>query len=216
MKNLEIFYDVISPYAYLGLELFSQRPLSNQVNFTITPVSLGIILGRTGNPGPANIAPKRKVALLDFCMQCTKHNIPAIGPPEHPFNPMPATRFIHCIEDNKLRFKAALALNKECWGNGNAIDTEERITETLKNTDFFQEEWQDANTFIKEHGGRKKLKEATYRALELDIFGVPTFRYNEVNFWGSDRLELLKAYIDSPQQFTPNNYEKMLNTPSGL
>ena len=215
MKQLEIFYDIISPYAYLGLELFSRSALSKDINFNLTPVSLGTILNRTENPGPANIAPKRKVALLDFCMQCTRNDVPAIGPPNHPFNPMPAMRFIHCIEDKDLRFKAALAINRECWAEGKAVNSEELITEALKKTNFFQKEWEDIYTFTKENGGRQALKKATVRALELNVFGVPTFRYDEINFWGSDRIQLLEEYIKNPDRFKDNNYEKMLNTTPG-
>jgi 2-hydroxychromene-2-carboxylate isomerase len=216
MKKLEIFYDIISPYAYLGLELFSRDELSKESEFDITPVSLGSILGATGNPGPANILPKRKGALLDFCMQCELNNIPAIGPPRHPFNPMPATRFIHCIDNMKLRYKAALHLNKACWAKGIAIDTEDAIKECLESTDFFQTEWTDIDSFTKANDGRKKLKFHTSRALELDVFGVPTFRYDNINFWGSDRIDLLKAYITNPAKFQHSNYDKMINTPSGM
>ena len=215
MKHLEIFYDIISPYAYLGLELFSRSELSKKLTITLTPVSLGTILNKTDNPGPANIAPKRKVALLDFCMQCTKNNIPALGPPHHPFNPMQAMRFIHCIQDPELRFKAALAINRECWAKGNAVDVEDAISNTLKKTDFFQNEWEDIYSFTKSNGGRQALKKATARALELNIFGVPTFRYDDVNFWGSDRIQLLEEYVKNPDKFKNNNYEKMLNTTPG-
>ena len=216
MKQLEIFYDIISPYAYLGLELFFKSPISKNYEVTITPVSLGSILSSTSNPGPANIAPKRKVALLDFCMQCAKHDIPAMGPPGHPFNPMPATRFISCIESKEIRQRAALYINKCCWADGAAVDTEEKLTELLRQTDFYQEEWEDIYTFTKTNGGRKKMKLATNRALELDVFGVPTFRYDDVNFWGSDRLELLEAYTNDPDKFKNTNYQKMLTTPSGM
>ena len=216
MKPLEIFYDIISPYAYLGLELFKRSELFDKLDFTLTPVALGSILNSTENPGPANIAPKRKVALLDFCMQCAQHNVPALGPPQHPFNPMHVLRFLHGIEDQQLRFKAALYLNKCCWADGIAVDTEEAVGEALQKTDFFQEEWSDVAAFIKNTRGRKTLKVETARALELDVFGVPTFRYDDVNFWGSDRLELLAAYIESPEKFKNTNYEKMLNTPSGF
>ena len=215
MKHLEIFYDIISPYAYLGLELFSRSELFGKIDFTLTPISLGTILKATNNPGPANIAPKRKVALLDFCMQCTLNEIPALGPPHHPFMPLPALRFIHCIEDMELRFKAALEINRECWAKGNAVDSEELITECLRKTDFFQEEWNDIYLFTKERGGRRALKAATSRALELNVFGVPTFRYDDINFWGSDRLDLLSEYINNPTKFKDNNYEKMLNTTPG-
>ena len=100
---------------------------------------------------------------------------------------MPAMRFIHCIEDSELRFKAALEINKECWARGNAVDSEELISDCLKKTDFFQQEWNDIYTFTKENKGRQALKLATKRAIELDVFGVPTFRYDEINFW--DRID---------------------------
>ena len=216
MKKIEIFYDIISPYAYLGLELFSRHEIFKKIPFTVTPVSLGSILGSTGNPGPANIAPKREVALLDFCFQCVENEVPALGPPQHPFNPMPATRFISCINDNELRFKAALYLNKCCWADGLAVDTEEALTEHLKKTDFFQSEWEDIYIFTKTNGGRKLMKSATKKALELKVFGVPTFRYDDINFWGSDRLSLLESYIENPDKFKNTNYQKMLNTTSGM
>jgi 2-hydroxychromene-2-carboxylate isomerase len=216
MNKIEIFYDIISPYAYLGLELFARHELSQKIDFSLTPVSLGSILSSTGNPGPANIPPKREVALLDFCLQCVKYDIPAIGPPNHPFNPMPATRFISCIDDPELKFKAALYINKCCWADGVVVNTEDALTELLKKTDFFQTEWEDIYTFTKERGGRKKMKLATTRALELKVFGVPTFRYDEINFWGSDRLELLNDYIDTPEKYKNTHYLKMLNTTPGL
>lgn len=216
MKEIEIFYDIISPYAYLGLELFSRHPISQDISFTITPVSLGSILSSTGNPGPANIAPKRNVVLHDFCLQCVRYEVPALGPPKHPFNPMPATRFISCIEESELRFKVALHINKCCWADGLAVDTEEALTELLKKTEFFQEEWDDIYTFTKANNGRKKMKMATNRALELNVFGVPTFRYDNVNFWGSDRLELLVDYTKNSGKYQNTNYQKMLNTASGM
>ncbi len=215
MKQLEIYYDIISPYAYLGLELFARSSLFRETSFTLTPVSLGTILATTNNPGPANIPPKRKVALLDFCMQCKLHEVPAMGPPNHPFNPLPAMRFIHCIQDQNLRFKAALTLNRECWALGLPIDNEDLIADCLKKTDFFQKEWEDIYLFTKANNGRQLLKEATAKALENDVFGVPTFRYNNINFWGSDRLPLLQEFIANPDKFANTNYLKMLNTTPG-
>jgi len=216
MKPLEIFIDIISPYAYLGLELFSRHALSEKLEFTITPVALGSILNVTGNPGPANIAPKRKVALLDFCMQCALYEIPAQGPPQHPFNPMPVLRFLHCIDDQDLRLRAALWLNKACWADGLAVDDEDAISLVLSQSDFYLGEWGDISALIKEKRARKAVKLATARAVELDVFGVPTFRYDGINFWGSDRLELLAAYIEAPDKFNDTHYSKMLNTPSGF
>ena len=214
--SIEVFYDIISPYAYLGMELLSRHQLSHEQEITITPISLGSVLGATNNPGPANIAPKRKVALFDVCLQCRRHDVEILGPPAHPFIPLTVLRFIHSINDQQERFRMALHINKLCWKEGKAVDSEESLISALEDSGELKEEWRDLRGFIKQGAGRKKLKEATQRALDLDVFGVPTFRYNDINFWGSDRLELLDLYIKDPSQFANTNYERMINLPSGM
>lgn len=215
--KIEIFYDIISPYSYLGLELFNRSSLKDKFEIVTTPVLLGVILGATENPGPANIPSKRRVALYDVCLQCKRFDVPFVGPPGHPFIPLAAARFIHSIENQQLRFETALQVNRLCWADSKAMDTEEKITAGLKDKHpNFQPEWEDISALIKENNGRKLLKSATARALELDIFGVPTFRYDEVNFWGSDRLDLLEDYIENPDKYKETSYQRMLNLPSGM
>jgi len=216
MTELEIFYDIISPYSYLGLELFKRHELFQKCRVTLTPVSLGTVLGATGNPGPANIAPKRRVALLDVCLQSRKHDVIIKGPPAHPFIPLIPMRFIHSIEDLALRFETALVLNRECWAFSCRMDREEDIFTALQKHNQMRDEWQDISAFIRNNNGRGKLKQATKRAVELDVFGVPTFRYKGINFWGSDRLELLNDYLSNEDFFKDTHYERMLNLPSGL
>lgn len=216
MSKLEVFYDIISPYAYLGLERLKRSSLSEKVEIEVLPVSLGTILGETGNPGPANIPAKRPGALFDVCLQCRRFGVEILGPPEHPFMPMVAMRFIHSISDLKERFETALLVNKLCWADGLAVDTEEALLSALEGAGVLKEEWKDLSAFTKAGRGRQGYKQATRKALAENVFGVPTFRYDGINFWGSDRLELLELYIEDPSQFADMNYEKMLNTPNPM
>ena len=217
MNKIEIFYDIISPYSFLALELFDQSEIKAQVNVQLTPVALGSILQFTGNPGPAGIEVKRGEALRDCCMQAQRQGVTLIGPPKHPFNTLPALRFISCIENPSERYEAALVINRACWGESKDVSTEEGIQEVLIKAGLMKTDWEDVYTFVKERKGRQVLKQATSRALELKVFGVPTFRVNDkMNFWGSDRFDLIRDYLERPSFYDFSSYERMLNIEGGL
>ena len=217
MNKIEIFYDIISPYSYLGLELFAKSDMANECEVILTPVALGAVLQSTGNPGPAGIEAKRGEALRDCCMQSQRLGVKIQGPPAHPFNTLPALRFVACIEDQKLRFEAAIAINRACWAESKLADSEEALQEILSDAGLMRDEWADIDAFIKAANGRRVLKANTKRALELQVFGVPTFPLNhEMNFWGSDRLELLEDYLKRPDSYEFEAYERMLNIKSGF
>ena len=207
---ITIYYDVISPYAYMGLELFKRSSLFKEQKFELIPVLLAKLLQFTNNPGPNGIELKRYPIIMDTCLQAKFFDIELQGPPKHPFINLPLMRFLHCIDNQKLRFEVALILNKACWARSISVEREEEIIAILAK-EYWQDEWRDLDKFIKENNGRKKLKDATSKALENNIFGVPTFRYKEVNFWGSDRIKLLEEFIKNPQYYLDNSYEKMIN-----
>ena len=217
MDNIEIFYDIISPYSYLALELFDRSELKDKVEVKITPVALGSILQSTGNPGPAGVEVKRGEALRDCCMQAQRQGVKLLGPPKHPFNTLPALRFISCIDDDQERYNAALAINQACWAESKDVSIEEGIEGVLRETSLMKSEWEDVYSFVKERRGRQVLKQATARALELKVFGVPTFRVNDkMNFWGSDRFELISDYLERPDFYDFSAYERMLNIEGGM
>lgn len=217
MSKIEVFYDIISPYSFLALELLDQSSLKNGNEIILSPVALGSILQVTGNPGPAGIEVKRGEALRDCCMQAQRQGVKLLGPPAHPFNTLSALRFISCIEDIKERYEVAIALNRACWSESKDISTDEGIEAVLKDLGLMKNEWLDIYEFIKKNNGRKVLKQATARALDLKVFGVPTFRINdEMNFWGSDRFDLIEDYISRPNFYKFDAYERMLNINSGM
>ncbi|EDM29511.1 DSBA oxidoreductase [Lentisphaera araneosa HTCC2155] len=217
MSEIEVFYDIISPYSFLALELLDRSSLKDEHDVILTPVALGSILQMTGNPGPAGVEAKRGEALRDCCMQAQRQGVQLLGPPAHPFNTLPALRFITCIEDQAERYEVAIKLNRACWSEGKDISTDEGIEAVLCELGLMKDEWKDVYNFIKENKGRPLLKQATSRALELKVFGVPTFRIDdEMNIWGSDRFELIEDYIKRPDFYSFEAYERMLNINSGM
>ncbi|WDE97466.1 DsbA family protein [Lentisphaera profundi] len=217
MSKIEVFYDIISPYSFLALELIEKQGLKAKHEIILTPVVLGSLLQSTGNPGPAGIEIKRGEALRDCCMQAQLQGVKLMGPPSHPFNNLTLLRFINCIEDLDERYKVAIALNRACWSESKDLSTDEHIQSVLKDLGMMKAEWEDIYLFIKENKGRQVLKQATARALELKVFGVPTFRIDdEINFWGSDRFDLINDYIEKPEYYRFDAYKRMLNIESGM
>ncbi len=213
---IDLYVDIISPYTYLGLELWERSPLRQQHQTRIVPVALGQILEQTGNPGPARIPAKRPQALRDVCMQCARFGVDIQGPHGHPFNTLPAMRFLLCIEDLEVRHRITLLLFRSAWAKSLAVDTEERIATILRDAGEMRPEWEDLDTFIKKSGGRNLYKNATNDAVTKGVFGVPTFRIGEMNIWGSDRIPLVEDWLAHPERYPLDNYQRMLVLPSGL
>ena len=208
---ISIYYDIISPYSYIGLELFKRSRLYKDEEFELIPVLLINLLREYKNPGPNGIEGKRLSIIKDTCLQAKFFDIDFIGPPRHPFINLVPMRFLHCIDDMSLRFKIALILNRACWGLGKAVEAEEQVVKILQDKNILNEQWEDLDVFIKQNKGRQRLKEATALAISKKIFGVPTFYYDKNIFWGSDRLNLLEDYKARKDFYKNINYEKILS-----
>src|ERR1700733_4070173 len=85
-------FDVISPFAYLGLKQLSQLPKDVHVEFV--PILFAGLLNHHGQVGNAEIAPKRRFTYRFALWRARKMGIPMRFPPAHPFNPLTALRLI--------------------------------------------------------------------------------------------------------------------------
>ena len=80
MKELEFYFDYLSPYAYFawhGLERLCQDQV---IEVTFKPVVFGKLLDYWGQLGPAEIPPKREW-LMRYCLfYARRHRIPIAFP----------------------------------------------------------------------------------------------------------------------------------------
>lgn len=213
LKELKFFFDPVSPYSYLGSQMFN-RVVKKYKNTHVTcvPVLFTGLLNAHGQRGGAEIASKRSYIFLDCFRMGQLHNIPFVMPPAHPFNPLLSLRVLTAVYDPSKQFTFAKSIMYACWGKGLDITTKDVIIECARMSGLNGEhllELAESDTI------KNKLKENTDAAVAAGVFGVPTVIINNEMFWGSDRMEHLDRYLDGELLIDPIKIKKLIEIPRG-
>ena len=79
-RTVEVFFDVVSPYAYLGLEIVRRYAGAWALNVAYTPFFLGGAIMATKNTPPANVPTKAKYMEIDVRRSGDIMGMPVIMP----------------------------------------------------------------------------------------------------------------------------------------
>ena len=185
---IEFWFEFGSTYSYISAMRIESVAEKEGVTIKWRPFLLGPIFKNQGwDTSPFNIYPaKGKYMWRDVERLCQKYDIPFKKPTHFPRNGLLAAR-IACIGQDegwcpgfsRAVFSANFAEDRE-------ISTPETINEILKSlgrdgSDLI------AQTTLPEI--KNLLRKQTDEAMNLGIFGAPTFIVGNELFWGNDRLE---------------------------
>jgi 2-hydroxychromene-2-carboxylate isomerase len=193
MSSLKIswVFDVISPFAYLGLKQLSQLPRDVHVEFV--PILFAALLNHHGQKGPAEIVPKRRFTYRFALWRARKMGIPLRFPPAHPFNPLAALRLI-LATGNEPRavervFDAVFAEGRDVADSAVIASLAAELGVT------------DPAVALAAPELKLKLRDNTNWAIENGVFGVPTLLIGSETFWGHDAFDMAIDYLRDPQAF---------------
>ena len=190
-QNIEFFFDPVSPYAWLATTQLERIINRTRREVIVKPILFAGLLNAHGHVGPAEIPAKRDYIFRDVMRRANDYGLEVKGPPNHPFNPLLALRICIAIEDSSQRFKFSCVLIDAVWSKG--VDITDKVTvANLASQCGIDSGWALASS--QDPLVKKKLMDETQAAVELGIFGVPTFRIDNQNFWGDDRIDDLIRY----------------------
>ena len=199
MKNNIKFYMVpASPWSFLSLERIEQ--ISNSYKIDLNLITLDIFkLFELQN---IKMVSKRPLAIQKNRLkelQRWKDHLKIefnIKPKFFPVDPtkscklLIASSLVHPDEKKNI-FKLAKRLSEAVWVNELNIDDDEVIFELAKNiTDIDK-----VKTIYSQDKVSLILQKNTDDAFKQNVFGVPTFIYNDEMFWGQDRIFFLEKEI---------------------
>jgi 2-hydroxychromene-2-carboxylate isomerase len=195
MRTLQFFFDVVSPYAWLGWHELSSRRAQLRAELEVEveplPTLFGVLLDVRGGVGPAEIPEKRAYTFRDV-QRCAKlAGLRLAGPPRHPFNPLKALRLCAALGDREARFGLAGRLLDAAWSQGRDLEQDETLRDALVASGLAPELLDSIATAAV----KQQLRAHTDRALELGIFGVPSFVVGTELFWGHDRVPHVEAFL---------------------
>ena len=181
-KEIDFYFDFISPYSYLAHLKIKQ---TKNINFNYKPVLVGGLHNLQGIVAPAFIKPKFKHMISDCNLIAKKYIFNFTWNSKFPINSLNIMRgYLYVNSENKNLYLNVMF--DAYWKDNLDTSNEEILKSLLENCKI------DSNIFfnrIKDPKIKEKLKNVTQDALDKEIFGVPTFVVNNKIFWGQDRLE---------------------------
>lgn len=191
-KRIEFFWDAVSPYTYLASTQIESVAEEAGAELEWRPFLLGAVFKATGNAPPANIPAKGKYLFQDVKNWARHYGVPFRFPDNFPANSMAAQRAALVAADEDCGPDFAKAAMSAYWGEGRDIGDPGVLSEVAAGVGL------DPDTVaerIQDQAIKDRLKANTEEAVSRGAFGAPTFFVDDVMFWGSDRLELLRAKL---------------------
>ena len=181
-KEIDFYFDFISPYSYLAHQKIK---IINNINFNYKPVLLGGLHNLQGITAPAFIKPKLNHMISDCDLIAKKNKSTFFWNSKFPINSLNIMRGYFSI-NSPNRTLYIKTMFDAYWRDDLDVSKEEILIPLLEKCKI------DKNIFfktIKDPAIKEKLKDATKNAHEKEVFGAPTFIVNNKIFWGQDRLE---------------------------
>lgn len=193
MKKILYFYSVASPFAHLGNKRLIEISKKYSVEIIEKPIDLvGKVFVATGGvPVPQRHISRQNYRLLELKRWGEFLNIkinqkPKFFPPKDPHTPA-----LFCIAsiDMGIKIEFGMKVLEQLWAQENDISN----LETLKLiANDLKINFEDLNKLAMSDKIKNIYEANTQEAINMNIFGVPTYIYNNEMFWGQDRLELLE------------------------
>jgi 2-hydroxychromene-2-carboxylate isomerase len=198
-------FDLISPYAYLGLAQLSQLPPGVEVE--LVPALFGVVLNHHGQVGPAEIESKRRFTYRFVVWRARHMGVPFKMPPTHPFNCLNAMRLVVAAGSS---LKAVSTAFDFVFGQGRDVADPAVLADLAQALGL-----PDASVVV-DPEVKKSLRDSTDWAIQRGVFGVPTYVVGNELFWGQDAFEMLVDYLRDPQSFDDEEMRRVDSLPVGV
>jgi 2-hydroxychromene-2-carboxylate isomerase len=211
MKNIDFYFDFISPYAYLAWTQVHELAANHQRDVDAHPILFAALLDKYGHKGPAEIPPKRKYVFKDVIRTATVLNVKIAPPPAHPFNPLLALRTAALLDARADRKRAIDALYRAVWGGGKGVTDPVEVARVLSEAGF------DGAALVERAAtdeAKARVKANTDRAMEAGAFGVPTLVVDGELFWGLDSFAHVERRLRGEDPIDRIDLARFANLPA--
>lgn len=206
---MELFYDVVSPYSWLGFEVMCRYRNVWNIDLKLRPAFLSGIMKGAGNKPPGLVPNKFLYMAKDLSRSAQYFNVP-LHTPADPFEAMfnkgslSAMRFVTAVQEreangDKQVEHVSRELWKRIWSEDKDITKPESLAEAAMKAGLSNKEIKEVLEMAASDKIKEKLKSTTQEALDHGAFGFPMLICH-VNgkaemFFGSDRFELMAHCI---------------------
>jgi 2-hydroxychromene-2-carboxylate isomerase len=209
MKQIDFYFDFISPYAYLAFEHLPEALMGHGYRVNYKPILFAGLLQHHGQLGPAEIGPKRAWTYRQVLWLAHQHGIAMQMPASHPFNPLPLLRLaLACTAAGDPNRFVTETIFRHVWCTGLDAAAPDRIQALVQQLAPVRD-MQDAAV-------KAQLRQNTEAAVALGLFGVPSLVVDGKLFWGMDALPMVRAYLTGDDWFDGATWDTAAALPVGI
>ena len=198
-KSIDYYLSLISPWSYLGHERLVKMAKQYDTAITIWPVDFSIIFPSTGGIPLPKRSEQRKAYRMQELRRWRDHTEVDLNfePLHFPVNDKLAATMVVNLrkQDAQKAIHLAGACLRACWREERDIsDADTLLAIATENNLDGSELLADSDGAIEERA------QDSVNAVELGVFGAPSYRFDEQLFWGQDRLNFQKKSYKKRQQ----------------
>ena len=198
MPQVEFFFDCSSPWTYLAFERIG--PLCREFNAELNyrPILVGGVFNSVNpsvyenraNPVPA----KARYMRQDLQAWADHQRLEINWPKIFPVNSVTAMRTALLANAEAALEPFARAVFRAYWGEGRDISNPEEVLQLAAGVGLNRSavaEWIDSDA------ARQQLRDNTAELIERGGFGSPSTFVDGLMYFGNDRMELIRARLQS-------------------
>lgn len=194
-KQLDFYFDVGSPTAYLAYCRLGQLCQRYPLSVHYRPMLLGGVFKATANTSPVTIPAKGAYMLEhDLPRFSRRYDVPLNINPHFPINTLNLMR--GCIAAEQLGCLAPYldTVFKAIWVDGKDMGDPQVVAATLEAAGLDSAQLLELSQAPEI---KAKLVEATEAAVARGCFGAPTFFLDDDMFFGQDRLDFIEEALQA-------------------
>ncbi|RKG37717.1 2-hydroxychromene-2-carboxylate isomerase [Acinetobacter rongchengensis] len=198
MKQIEFYFDLGSPYSYVGVQRIQQIAQQYQAEIVWKPMLLGGIFKATGNNSPMAVPAKARYSMIDLGRWSKLWNIPVQMNPYFPINTLNLMRIITAVQIYQPEnFQKILhSLFDAMFGNPRNLNDINELANVVQGLGL---EITQVQAWLADEQVKAQLKQVTEEAVERGVFGAPTWFVDDEIFWGIDHLHFLEMQLSKDE-----------------
>ena len=197
-KAVDYYFAPQSPWTYLGHQRFAAMAEKAGASIRVMPVDLGRVFPVSGGLPLPKRAPQRQAYRLVELARFSKHlQLPMnVQPKCFPVSGDESAKLIIAVnlhDGAAQAMRVAGAIQQACWAEERDIAAVQTLSEIIALLGLPAERIEQSRS----PAAQERYDLDTQRAIDIGVFGAPTYVVNGEMFWGQDRLDFVERKLMS-------------------
>ncbi len=189
-KIIDYYLSLISPWSYLGHGRLINIANRHQAKINIWPVDFSVIFPSTGGVPLPKRSPQRKAYRLQELRRWRERTQLDLNlqPKHFPVSDKLAAAMVITLrqQNQEAAIAFAGACLRACWLEEQDISDRETLLLLAAENQL------DGEVLLNKHDKAiETILSDSEKAIELGVFGAPSYKFGQHLFWGQDRLDFL-------------------------